>query len=137
MERYLTNLGDGKWKIPGNCANPFAADYEPELDESKLLSYNSRMAFDPTVPPVDESAFKECDWKQFYGDVTEAIPTNAPPPRGTGVSLQMYIDSDHAGEKKARWSRSGFFVFINSALIQWLSTKQATIENSVSSGIPP
>jgi hypothetical protein len=24
--------------VPGHCANPFAADYEPELDESKLLN---------------------------------------------------------------------------------------------------
>ena len=102
--------------MPGNCANPFAAEYEPELNKSELLGpdlalgyasligmlqwmvemgqvdiinefllmssqmampreghldavlhifgflkrkYNSRMAFDPTVPPVDESAFKD------------------------------------------------------------------------------
>jgi hypothetical protein len=43
----------------------------------------------------------------------------------------MYVDSDHAGEKKTRRSRTGFFVFINGALIQWLSEKQATIETSV------
>lgn len=188
VKRYLTNLGDEKWKVPSHCANPFAADYEPELDESGLLDpdlaswyasligmlrwmveigrvdiitevslmasqmampreghldavlhifgflrrkYNSRMAFDPTVPFVDETAFKECNWKEFYGDVSEAIPTNAPEPRGTGVSIRMYVDSDHAGEKKTRRSRSGFFVFINGALIQWLSKKQATIETSV------
>ena len=94
--------------------------------------YNSRMAFDPTLLPfVDESAFKECNWKEFYGDVSEAIPTNAPEPRGTGVSLRMFVDSDHAGEKKTRRSQTGFFVFINGALIQWISKKQATIETSV------
>ena len=43
----------------------------------------------------------------------------------------MYVDSNHAGEKKTRQSRTGFFVFINGALIQWLSKKQATIKTSV------
>ena len=79
--------------------------------------YNSRMAFDPTVPFVDESEFKECNWKEFYGDVLEAIPTNAPEPCETCVSLRMYVDSDHTGEKKTRRSRTGFYVFNNGALI--------------------
>lgn len=39
VEWYLTDLGNKKWKLPGNFANPFAvaADYEPELYESELL----------------------------------------------------------------------------------------------------
>ena len=95
------------------------------------IKYNSRMCFDPTVPFCDERAFKECDWKQFYGEVEEAVPSNAPEPRGKKVHLRMYVDSNHAGEKRTRRSRTGFFVFINSALIQWLSKKQATIETLV------
>ncbi len=95
------------------------------------VKYNSRMCFDPTVPYCDESSFKKCDWKQFYGNVEEAIPSNAPTPRGKSVHLRMYVDSDHAGEKETRRSRTGFFVFINAGLIQWLSKKQATIETSV------
>ena len=27
--------------------------------------FNSRMAFDPTVPYYNKLAFKECDWKEF------------------------------------------------------------------------
>ena len=49
--------------------------------------YNSRMAFDPTVPYHNKSAFKECDWKEFYGNVEEAIPSNAPEPRGEIVHI--------------------------------------------------
>eukprot|EP00804_Cyclotella_cryptica_P002919 CCRYP_013283-RA/>CCRYP_013283-RA protein AED:0.32 eAED:0.32 QI:0/-1/0/1/-1/1/1/0/188 len=49
--------------------------------------YNSRLAFYPTYPSIDMSDFKECDWKQFYGDVKEAIPPNAPEPRGKDVDL--------------------------------------------------
>ena len=43
----------------------------------------------------------------------------------------MYVDSNHAGEKRTRQTRTGFFVFVNSALIQWLSKKQATVETLV------
>ncbi len=43
----------------------------------------------------------------------------------------MYVDSDHAGEKHTRRSRTGFFVFMNTAIVQWFSKQQATIETSV------
>ncbi len=43
----------------------------------------------------------------------------------------MYVDSNHAGEKRKRQSQTGFFVYLNCALVQWLSKKQATIETSV------
>ncbi len=49
--------------------------------------YNSRMAFDPTVPYYNKSAFKECNWKEFYGNVEEAILRNAFKPRGESVHI--------------------------------------------------
>ena len=49
--------------------------------------YISRMAFDPTVPYYDESAFKECNWNEFYGNVEEAIPSNAPAPQGESLNI--------------------------------------------------
>ena len=73
------------------------------------IKYNSQMCFDPTVPLCDERAFKECDWKQFYGDVKEAVPSNVPEPRGKKVHLRMYVDSDHAGKKRTRRQRTIFF----------------------------
>ena len=30
--------------------------------------HNSRLVFDPTYPKIDESFFKDFDWKDFYGD---------------------------------------------------------------------
>jgi len=93
--------------------------------------HNSRLVFDPTYPEIDWSVFVEHDWKHFYGDVSEAIPPNAPVPRGKEVEIRMFVDSDHAGDKLIRRSRSGYFVYLNSALIAWLSKKQATIETSV------
>jgi hypothetical protein len=36
--KYLNDLGDDQWKLPRKCSNPFAADYEPELDESEIFT---------------------------------------------------------------------------------------------------
>ena len=93
--------------------------------------HNSRMVFDPTYPDIDMTVFKEQDWESFYGDVKEAVPLDMPEPRGKSVDLRMFVDSDHAGDKRERRSRTGFFIFLNSALVGWTSKKQATIETSV------
>ena len=42
----------------------------------------------------------------FYGDVKDAIPPNAPDPRGKKVDLRIFVDSDHAGDKITRRSRT-------------------------------
>jgi hypothetical protein len=71
------------------------------------------MVFDPTYPTIDHDVFKEFDWQYFYGKVKEAIPEDAPKPRGKEVDLRLYVDSDHAGDHRLRRSRSGFFIFLN------------------------
>jgi hypothetical protein len=63
------------------------------------LKYNSRLIFDRTYPLINDSTFQHHDWEEFYGDVQEAIPTNAPPPLGKEVDLRMMVNSDHAGDK--------------------------------------
>ena len=44
------------------------------------INHNLRMAYDPLYPTIDMAAFKPTNWKQFYGNVKEAIPRNAPAP---------------------------------------------------------
>ena len=43
----------------------------------------------------------------------------------------MYVNSDRAGEKETRRSKTRFLVYTNKALVRWLSKKQPTIETSV------
>ena len=87
--------------------------------------------FNPTYPVIDLSKFKDCDWKAFYGEATEAIPPNAPKPRGKEVDLRLFVDSDHAGDQLNRHSRTGFLIFLNNAPITWFLKRQPTIESSV------
>jgi hypothetical protein len=83
------------------------------------IQHNAQVCYDPPYPAIDESRFQNFDWKHTYGDAAEALPHNAPPPRGKDIDLRLYVDSDHAaGEKLNRRSRTGYMVlFFNSALI--------------------
>jgi hypothetical protein len=93
--------------------------------------HNSRLIFDPTYPKIDHTKFKENeDWSNFYGNVKEAIPSNAPKPRGKPVVLRVYVDSDHAGDQVTRRSRTGFIQMVNMATIAWHSKKQGTVEGA-------
>ncbi len=95
------------------------------------LKHDSRLIFDPTYPDIDQTAFLSFEWTEFYGKEEEAIPPDMPPPLGKDIDLRMMVDSDHAGEKRMRCSRTGFIIFCNLAPIIWLSKQQATIETSV------
>jgi hypothetical protein len=81
--------------------------------------HNAQFVYDPTYPDIDLRVFKQCDWKQFYGEVKEAIPPNARPLRGNDVEPCMFIDSDHAGDKLMQQSRMGFLIYLNMARIVW------------------
>ena len=50
--------------------------------------HNSRLIFDPNYPDIDMTCFKECDWREFYSEVSEPIPIDAPEPLGKDVGLQ-------------------------------------------------
>jgi hypothetical protein len=40
------------------------------------LKHNTCLVFDLTYPNIYMTMFPKQDWKQFYGDVEEAIPDN-------------------------------------------------------------
>ena len=52
-----------------------------------------------------------------------------PTPLGQGFLITAMVDADHAADTVTRRSRTGFLVYLNSALIQWVSKKQTSIES--------
>ena len=44
--------------------------------------------------------------------------------------MRVFVDSDHAGDTVTRRSRTGFLIYLKSALIDWISKEQTTIETS-------
>ena len=89
--------------------------------------HNYRLVFDPTYPKIDESIFKYCDWKYFYGDAEEAIPPNSLKPLDKDVDLRAKVDSNREGDKETRRLRTGYLIFYNMSLVDWLYNKQPTI----------
>ena len=62
--------------------------------------------------------------------LTEVLLSNMPQVRGEGFIIHAYIDSNHAGDSLIRQSYTGYFVYLNSALICWHSKKQTLVEAS-------
>jgi hypothetical protein len=91
---------------------------------------NSTMVFDDAEPNSDERRFKDVNWSDFYGDVQEAIPPNAPQPRGKSLKMTCFVDADHAGNLATRRSQTGVLIFLNKAPIVWYSKRQNTVETS-------
>jgi hypothetical protein len=95
--------------------------------------HNTELVYDPSDPVVNESDFERKDWTASeFGmiDGKEEMPPNMPEPRGQGFTISAKVDADHAADSVTRRSRTGFLVFINSALVYWLSKKQTSVESS-------
>ncbi len=120
-------------KMASQVASPWEGHLNALLHMFGFLQicHNSWMAYDLSYPTIDMDVFKPNDWKSFYGNVEEFIPSNAPELRRKDVNLRLYVNSDHAAEKCMRRLRTSFFVFMNTALVQWFSKQQAKIETSV------
>jgi hypothetical protein len=95
------------------------------------LHHNTRVVLDSTYPSIDMGTFIKTDWKSMYGDVKEMIPSESPVRRGKEVDLRLFVDSDHAGEKFTRRSRTGCVIYLNMVPIVWFSKRQLTVESSV------
>jgi hypothetical protein len=81
-------------------------------------------------PSLDETMFKECDWKEYYPSATEVIPDNMPEPRGRSLLTTCFVAADHAECCLTRCFHSGVLIFVNRAPIIWFCKRQATVESS-------
>ena len=114
-------------------ANPHHGHMDAALHLCSWLKnhHNARLILDPSYPDIDQDSFIQSDWENFHGNIKEELPPDMPKPLGKDVDLRLHVDSSHASGKVNGRSRTGFFVFLNSALIQWCSKKQPAIESSV------
>ena len=95
--------------------------------------HNSELVFDPTEPDIDMNKFQQHDWTTSeFGHIIgkEVVPSTCPQSRGLGFTMSAMVDADHAGDTISRRSRTGFLVYINSALVYWHSKKQTSVESS-------
>jgi hypothetical protein len=60
------------------------------------LHHKEMVVFDLTYPNIDMRAFIKTDGKPMYGEIKEAILSNAPITRGKVTDLRLFVYSDHA-----------------------------------------
>ena len=96
---------------------------------------NSEMVYDSSVVEFNRAQFLRKYWgysiyTQDDSELVEELPPNMPEPRGLGMTMRVYVDSDHSGDTVTCRSRTGFIIFLNSAPIYWSSKKQTSCETS-------
>lgn len=107
------------------------------LHEYHIFAYlkchhNVEMVINPTDPTIDLLLFKQKDWttSEMSQCQKEAIPTDAPNPRGQRSTLRVFVDADNATNTITIKSQTGFLVYLNSAPVYWLSKKQTSVKTS-------
>jgi hypothetical protein len=86
------------------------------------------MVFDSTYLNWRETDFLTFNWTDFYVNAKEERPGNAPVPRGLPVQLNVFIDTNHAGNKLNRRSHTRILIYLNQSPIVWYSKSQKTVE---------
>ena len=86
--------------------------------------------FDSRRLDIDNSAFREVDWSDFYPDADPLLPDNCPKSLGEAVKITCYVDANHTENMVTRRNHTGFVIILNSAPIIWWSKRQNTVESS-------
>jgi hypothetical protein len=98
-----------------------------------MVHHNAEIVLDRSDPVIDENDFAARDWTSTeFGHVQgkEELPGNQPKPRGLGFTIHAKVDADHASDTVTRHLRTGFLVWMNCALVYWMSKKQTSFESS-------
>ena len=96
---------------------------------SFLKSYaKSKLVFDPFKNDFD-GKFTAYDWEDFYFEVQEYFPENAPEARGDSVIMTQFVDADHAGDMMNRRSHTVIIIYVYRDPVMWYSKKQNTVES--------
>ena len=62
------------------------------------LHHNARLVLDPTYPGINESQFEKRDWKEFHGEMKEAVLPNIPRALGLDMLIRAFVVADYAGD---------------------------------------
>ena len=82
-------------------------------------------------PDYSDLPDQQFDWSySVYGEMTEIIPDDVPPPLGKCVTLTTYVDANLFHDMSNGQSVTGILHFINQTPFEWYSKKQGTVETA-------
>ncbi len=70
------------------------------------------------------------DFLEDYPHATEELDPGFPKPFGPVMESTIFVDSDHAHDKKTRRSLTGLLAYVGSTPVLWLSKRQGSIASS-------
>jgi hypothetical protein len=114
-----------------------AAPRVGHLERAKrVVGYLSKMKhaiiwFRVREPDLSDLPDIEYDWElSVYRSVKEAVPQDAPTPRGNRVTMIHYVDANLYHDLLTGRSVTGILHILNQCPIDWFSKKQATVETA-------
>ena len=89
-------------------------------------SYVNTIIIYPMIPKVNTSIEIKTNWlKRYYGeDNQEEISANTPESLGNTMSVNVFVDAIHAGEKITYCSHTVILIYVNNTLIYWFSKRK-------------
>ena len=67
---------------------------------------------------------------EMYPDAKDELPHNMPFALGKEVDVNVFVDTDFAGNRITRRSHTGIIIYVNCAPVLWYSKRQNTVETS-------
>ena len=81
------------------------------------------------LPDFSDVPDQQYDWTHStYGDVKEAVPTDAPEPKGKPVIHSKYVDANLFHDMITGRAVTGCIDMLNQTTVEWFSKKQPTVE---------
>ena len=121
-------------------AQPRTGHLQEAVNIFFYLKHHDRswVVMDPTTfeiewhPKTNEPSPEEraLAMSHIYPDAVDEQPYNMPKPRGNSITISMFVDADHAGNRITRRSHTGIVIFCNLSPIIWYSKRQNTVETS-------
>ena len=119
VEKWLSDRGMYLKRKSAKSVLP--SSYRTELDDTKYLDQEHVSYYQEQIGvlrwmvelgrvdicyTVVHSDPPTLDWSDFYKDAQDIIPPDMPEPLGEPVQLNVFVDSDHAGDTVTRRSRT-------------------------------
>jgi hypothetical protein len=140
MAERSTKLGTAAWKLEDELTKVNCKGMVRTMGKEKDVNpYQSELqGLHPTVSCIltDEPDFSdievaEYDWsKSIYGNVSEAVPKDAPEPLCKPVTTTHYQDANLYHDIITGQSVTAILHFLNKFPIDWYSKKQATVKTA-------
>jgi hypothetical protein len=103
-----------------------SSHYSAKASKRTLAFLNTfpkgRIIVDTTYPnhstyPIEN----HLNWKEFYSDSEEEIPSVLPKSTGLKLCMTFHVDADHAHDLGTRRPITGILLILNNTPIKWVS----------------